>query len=421
MKLLYLPLLVTAMALAQAPPIAPDNGEPTSANVNCRYTVESVEVPHSLSKRLSRNLKRDIDGLVGQHFDPQFVDTLAGRIRKEVHVLVAHRVEKGQQPEHVRVVYETKERRWDEDEARVTKLAYNSKQGTSAGFEAGFNAGRNNRFEAGVLTDADSLLERESGYNLGYIRQFGEHVRLRFEFESTHQQWNPATETALLDRPDVPGVYRERYRMDPALVILLAPGLSLTTGLSFQHFQTQFPAARYEAANAVTTTLRHRRHWGTDPSAGQEWDAGYSLRAATSLLDSDHAYLRHELEARYTFREGPHVLTVRALGGVVGDEAPLFERFSLGDSRNLRGWNKFDVAPLGGTRVAYGSLQYTYRRFGAFYDTGSVWDKRTEGRVRQSAGLLVALNREKEGPYLAVGFPLRGSNIVPIFVIGMNF
>jgi hypothetical protein len=431
MKLLCLSSLLflvpVVRLLAQSPPAEPvaDNQastpESSAANVNCRYKVESVEVPRTISKRLSRSLKRDLENLVGQNFDPQSVDTLGTRIRKEVHVLVAHRVEKGDQPEHVKVVYEPRERRWDEDDARVTQLAYHSKQGTSAGLQVGFDVGRDNRFDAGILSDADRLLERASGYNLGYTRRIGERVRIRFEFESLHQQWNAATQTALLARNDVPGIYRERYRMDPAVVVLLARGLSLTAGLSFQHFQTQFPAARLEASNAVTTTLRHRRHWGTDSSAGHEWDAGYSLRAATSLLDSDFAYLRHHLDARYSFRQGAHALTVRALGGIVGEDAPLFERFTLGDSRTLRGWNKFDVAPLGGSRMAYGSLQYTWHRCGAFYDTGSVSDRRTPARLRQSAGIILALDKEQEGLYLAVGFPVRGAGFAPVFVIGMNF
>jgi hypothetical protein len=285
----------------------------------------------------------------------------------------------------------------------------------------GFDAGAN-RFEFGTESDADTLLERAAGYNLGYSRRFNDRVRLRFEFESLHQQWDPATETALLSRSDVPGIYRERYRMDPAVMILLAPGLSLTTGLSFQHFQTQFPAARYEAANALTTTLRHRGHWqASDSSAGHEWDAGYSLRAATSLLDSDYAYTRQSFNLRYSVRYGRQYFTFRAEGGTVSDRAPLFERFTLGDSRTLRGWNKFDVAPLGGTSSVYGSLQYVYRHVGAFYDTGSVWDRRTAVRVRHSAGVLLALNGDREGPYLALGFPLRNGNFVPLFIIGMNF
>ena len=99
---------------------------------------------------------------------------------------------------------------------------------------------------------------------------------------------------ALQSRPDVPGIYRERFRMDPSVVVLITPNLSLSTGVSIQHFQTQFPAARFEAANAVVTTLRHRRRWQSSGSvAGHELDAGYSLRAATNLFDSDFVYTRH--------------------------------------------------------------------------------------------------------------------------------
>ncbi|MBC7925590.1 MAG: BamA/TamA family outer membrane protein [Bryobacteraceae bacterium] len=398
--------------------------EPSAAgNVNSRYLIESVEMSRPIRNRISRSVRREVEALVGQRFDPGTVTTLAERIRKDIHLLVKHRVEKGVQPEHIKVVYESRERRWDEDDAKVTKLAYHQKQGVTGGLEVGFNAGSSNRFEAGLQSDSDTLLERSAGYSLGYVRRLGERVRLRFEFESLHQQWNRATELALVDRSDVPGLYRERYRMDPAIVILLGPGLSLTTGLSFQHFQTQYPAARYEASNAVLTTLRHRRQWdGSDDSAGQEWDAGYSLRAATSLLDSDYAYLRHQFDARYSVKYGGHMLTARGLGGIAGERAPLFERFTLGDSRTLRGWNKFDVAPLGGTRAAHGSVQYTWKHAGAFYDAGSVWDRRTAARVRHSAGFLLALETdEAAGPYIAVGFPIRNGSVAPLFILGMNF
>jgi len=250
----------------------------------------------------------------------------------------------------------------------------------------------------------------------------GGHAKLRFEFESLHEAWNPATQTALLSRPDVPGIYRERYRLDPAVVIMLGHGLSLTAGLSFQHLQVQFPAASYEAANAVTTTLRHRRRWQTsNSSAGHEWDAGYSLRAATSLLGTDYAYTRHLLDVRYAVRYGRQYFQFRGLAGTVSERAPLFERFTLGDSRTLRGWNKFDIAPLGGTRTLYGSVQYMYKNIGGFYDTGAVWDRQITARVRHAAGVLVALDSDHQGPFLAVGFPLRGGNVIPLLILGMNF
>jgi hypothetical protein len=107
--------------------------------------------------------------------------------------------------------------------------------------------------------------------------------------------------------------------------------------------------------------------------------------------------------------------------GPMSERAPLFERFTLGDSRTLRGWNKFDVAPLGGTRTGYGSVQYMYRNIGGFYDAGAVWDKTVPARTHHSAGVLLALNDGEQGPFLAIGFPLRSGSVVPLLIIGMNF
>lgn len=401
--------------------LATDTDLPPGANINSRYKVESVELSKTIDKRISRGLRDEIDGLVGHNFDPQIVSDLAGRIRGEVHVVVNHRVERGLQPEHVRVVYEARERRWDEKDAEVTKLAYHQKQGWTAGLELGFDV-RDNRFEFGFQSDADRLLERYAGVNAGYTRRFGEHVQLQFDFQTLHQQWNPATELALQSRPDVPGIYRERYSMEPQLVFLITPELSLSAGVSIQHFQTQFPAARFEAANAVVTTLRHRRRWrSNDSAAGQELDAGYSLRAATRSLDSDFVYARHAFDASYSFRDGRHLVTLRGLAGVISGDAPLFERFALGDSRTLRGWNKFDIDPLGGSRVAHGSVGYRYRAIGVFYDTGAVWDRNENADTKHSVGVTVASGALHDGPYLTVAFPLRNGGFTPLFILGMNF
>ena len=66
-----------------------------------------------------------------------------------------------------------------------------------------------------MQSDSDRLLERFAGYNLGVSGAIGDRVRLRFDFESFHQQWNATTLRALDERPDVPGIYRERYHMAP--------------------------------------------------------------------------------------------------------------------------------------------------------------------------------------------------------------
>jgi outer membrane protein assembly factor BamA len=120
----------------------------------------------------------------------------------------------------------------------------------------------------------------------------------------------------------------------------------------------------------------------------------------------------------YYFSEGHHHVIVRGMAGTIGGRPPLFERFSLGDTHTLRGWNKFDVAPLGGTRMAHASAGYRYRVIGVFYDVGSVWDHNETADAKHSVGVTVA---SREGPYLSVAFPLRGGAFVPVFMMGMNF
>jgi outer membrane protein assembly factor BamA len=101
----------------------------------------------------------------------------------------------------------------------------------------------------------------------------------------------------------------------------------------------------------------------------------------------------------------------------LGGHAPLFERFALGDSATLRGWNKFDLDPVGGSRVIHGSIDYRYAFFHAFYDTGAVWDRTQDREQKQSAGV----GFKVEGFQLAVAFPIRAGHTEPVFLAGMNF
>lgn len=420
MRVLTLATLIAMTCLWAEDDPGSSAAAPSPENVNSRYIVESVEFSGALTRKLSKPLRAEANRLVGENFDPSAVAELARRIREELHVVVTHRVEKGLQPEHVKVVYEGKPRRWDEDDAKVTKLAYHQKLGWTGGLEVGTEIHRN-RFEFGIQTDADRLVERYAGLNVGFSRPLAtDRVRLRFEFEASHQQWNPATQAALEERPDVPGIYRERFSMEPSVVVLLTPALSASAGFSIQHFQTQFPAAHLEASNAVMATLRHRRRWGSSGStAGHELDAGYSLRAATNLLDSDFVYTRHAADGRYALKYGHSMVTLRASVGTITGRAPLFDRFSIGNSQTLRGWNRFDVDPLGGSRMAHGSVQYRYRWIGVFYDTGAVWDREEEVDGKHSTGVVIALGRK--GPYLTVGIPLRTASVYPLFMMSMNF
>lgn len=405
------------------------NQEP-SVNVNTRYTVESVEVRAREKHRISRALQQDLDSLVGEKLDQGKLDSLTRRIARELDARrVVQRLARGTRPEHVAVIFEAISKRANFD-VSVPKFVYHSKQGWTASGDASVTV-HDNRFGFGILSDGDTLLERFAGLRAHYDRKriFTDRVRLAFDFESFHQQWNRATLEALAANPDVPGVYRNRYNFQPALSLHPARSLTLEVGASFQRFQTQFPAARKEAANAVISTLRFRRRWEVS-EASHVLEAGYNLRAATRTLDSDYVYARHAFTAAWRYYQGRQALRAEFQGGLIGGRAPLFERFVLGNSSTLRGWSKWDLDPLGGRRAAHGSLEYDYSILRVLYDTGSVWDTRRDSRVRHSLGLGLHIHTKRrsdsesereQGFTLAVAFPLKEGRAEPIFMIGMNF
>jgi outer membrane protein assembly factor BamA len=103
-------------------------------------------------------------------------------------------------------------------------------------------------------------------------------------------------------------------------------------------------------------------------------------------------------------------------GGITGTP-PLFERFSLGDSTTLRGWDKYEIAPAGGTRVVHSSVEYGFRGIAVFLDVGSVWDEATERKVRVSTGLGF-----RAGPaFFTLGFPLNTDNLRTVVSLGIRF
>lgn len=109
------------------------------------------------------------------------------------------------------------------------------------------------------------------------------------------------------------------------------------------------------------------------------------------------------------------MLVTAMAGGITGD-APLFERFALGDSTTLRGWDKYDIAPAGGDRMVHASVEYAFRGIAVFLDVGSVWDEGRTRDVRVSTGLGF-----QAGPaFLTVGFPLNTDNLGAAIALGLR-
>ena len=397
-------------------PDEPPDQETGPTNVNTRLIVESVQVSGQGSAKLSDPLRSDLNQVAGQNFDPPLLERLRDRIKQELKVPeVRMHVAKGGTPDHVIVDFEIgaeHEKRFDLDLAR---FLYHSKQGWSGQGHATVNVNQN-AFSFGMVSDGDRLSERYAGIQAGYERKhvFTDRLQLRFDFSSYHEQWNEAT--LLQAAPS--DIYRTRTQFSPTATVVIFEPLVISFGVDFARYRLSLPIAKTESSNAVVTTLRYHQRWGSAADQGEhDLSASYSLREGTQVLESDPVFTRHKAEARYRFRRGHQDLSIGFLAGKISGLAPLFERFVLGNAETLRGWNKFDLDPLGGSHVVHGSIDYSYRYFLVFYDTGAVWDRPDEREQKQSLGL----GCKKSGFQLAVAFPVKSGTVNPVFYAGMNF
>jgi len=146
-------------------------------------------------------------------------------------------------------------------------------------------------------------------------------------------------------------------------------------------------------------------------------DAAYTLRAATKLLGTDFAYTSHVVGLHYRVAHGKHQVIDQVQAGSIGGQAPLADRFVAGNSYYLRGWNKYDIDPIGGNRLVHNSIEYRYGPFQVFYDTGAVWDSGQPATPRHSVGVGF-----KESIFsLALAFPVKSGHVEPIVMIGMIY
>ncbi|HWR49945.1 MAG TPA: BamA/TamA family outer membrane protein [Bryobacteraceae bacterium] len=410
-------LVTTALLLASCGGLRAQ--DPPDTNVNERYRIESVDVVGVQRSRLSSAVRGQMQALVGEHFKEDRLDPILDRLLKDFpEYTVTRKVSRGEKPDHVKVVFEMElAGRGDRFDLSGPRALYHSRHGWTGELDATVRVSTS-EFTVGILSDGDRLLERYAGVIARYEnRSLGtDAVRLAFDFESLHQVWNGATLRALDNQQEIPGIYRTRQNFQPAVTVVPVRGLKATAGVSFQRFQQQFPAAHTEAANAVMGTLRYDRSLESTGPNSHRLGAGYGLRAATKTLESDYVYARHTAEADYELYHGAHKLSLRFNAGVMNGRAPLFERFVLGNSSTLRGWNKYDVAPLGGDRVVHNSTEYRYRVMRVFYDTGAVWKKGDEAEVKHSAGAGLQF-----GDFaMLVAFPIKNGRAVPVFMLGLN-
>jgi outer membrane protein assembly complex protein YaeT len=121
--------------------------------------------------------------------------------------------------------------------------------------------------------------------------------------------------------------------------------------------------------------------------------AAVHLEQAGKFLGGAYDYYEVTTEGRIYRSLGPVVLAAQARAGSIdawGDPTvfvPFFKRYFLGGAGNLRGWGRYDVAPLTDTGLPIGGHTFTnfsvearlpiWGKLGGvlFFDGGNVWDK----------------------------------------------
>ena len=406
------PISAQPIALAEASSFAEDSAP---MNVNARYTVESANVIGWRVKRLSDGLRAKIDGLLGEKYDHPRVEVLRQAIEQELHVPgVTVKVGKGAVPDNVVVTFEVPRSHQQDVNFNIARFLYDSKTGfTGEGTATAFFHG--NAFTFGLVSDGDTQLERFAGIRAAFERRnlWRDRLGVRFTFASYHDQWNAATISASPDE-----IYRTREVYEPEALLVLTPALELDFGFRISRYRLAAPVANTESSNAVVSTLRYHQRWGSETDeVEQEALASYDLTAATKMLGSDPLYTRNMINATYRVKRRHNSLELVFAAGKITGVAPLFDRFVLGNASTLRGWSKFVLDPLGGSRIVHGSINYAYRKFQAFYDAGAIWDRPQQREAKQSAGVGFKANRCQ----LAVAFPFKSGGLDPVFYAGMNF
>jgi hypothetical protein len=398
-------------------------------NINSRYIVDAVEIGGTFKAKISDSLNTDLQGMVGKNLDNTRADELRDRIVKENgsdEVYVSRKLRRGSSPQHVKIVYEVEKAANSIGFSASTGGVYHSRQGFSIP-DLKFSAEWSEipgRIWGQIENDPHPLIERYAGWT-GGVSLRSKPARFDVSYSSFRAQWKENTLQADAQSGDSPGLYRLRDTVATSLTASLPLRLSAMGGVDFVELQMQTPTLGFQKANAVKGSLSSLNIRQTESGSGShsfEWM--YEIRSGTKSLDSDFVYTRHEWNAGYWYRrDSKPVFHASFLAGRATGTAPMFERFSLGNATTLRGWNKYEINPLGGNRVVHGSAEYTYKFLTGFYDVGSVWTAGQPGTTRHSVGFRLGWNAGcTDNPFclfsLTVGFPLNGPQR-PAFIVGM--
>jgi hypothetical protein len=417
-----------------------DNNE-LKTNINSRYTVDSVDVTGSYKARISDGLKSDLQSMVGKNLDNKRADELRDRILNENTseeerdaISITRKLRRSDSPQHMKILYEVNKRGRND-------VGFNFHIGSGGTYHSrqGFRPPDHDvsaywsripgKFRFVISNDPNPLIERFAGWTIGY-NAGTRTIRFNAAYSSFRTQWKENTLQAAAQTPGAPGLYRLRDTIDTYVRFTLPRQVKLTGGVELIELQMQSPVTGFQKSRVLKGSLEgnHSTPALESGTVTHTFKWNYDVRTGTRELGSDFAYTRHQLTADYTYAfSSKSWITTSFLAGRAGGNAPMFERFSLGNVTRLRGWNKYEINPLGGNRVLYGSGSYTYSFVTGFYDIGSAWDGGQNSITRQSVGFTLYMpnckGTQRINPLcwvsVTAGFPIHGGGTRPSLIRGM--
>ena len=412
------------------------------ANINARYVVESVSVTPKFQSSLPKPVLDELQALKGKRLNPEEGERLSKKIADSLtgygELDVKPRFERGSQPGQLRVIFDVTETGFWLGFHRlgvspVPKFVYHAYQGWSTAVDIPIG-GDDLQFTFGfAIANEDDLLEQYSGVRIRFASRNVGTKRLGAGIELSHygQSWREATLFAVAADPTIPQAYDGRTTVEPNLTFAFNRHLRVSGGVSVSELETLEPldvldppdpveldeSGQSMMASTGVFSAAFDQRWPAGPGRSHELTGSYELRVSSEGLGSDLDYTRHLAIANYRFRTGRSSLIAGARFGRSHGEVPLFERFAIGDTSTLRGWNKFDINPAGGTRLIYSTLEYRWRCAAVFVDAGSVWDPTTQSSMKWSTGFGCHGNKW----FLTLGIPLNADDVNATFMMGVRF
>ena len=354
-----------------------------------KNTVESVEIKGIPRSRLSDSLNSELQKMVGKQVDQLEIDHLLGKLKSELKqdYEVSKHLDGGTKASQTRVRYQVELIPWLPARTPEGVFAYHQKQGLTVVCCGEDFIGK--YLTLNVAFDGDSLTERYKGLNIGVeSRHLGtRHLGARVEFTTYGIQWKNQSRLAVGSVPALGGLYRSRETVAPSLAYAFNRHVYVTGGANLAEIEMEGPSTHWRSVHEGVASIHYDSKQIKRGESSYQSIASYEVRTGARNIGSSFSFTRHTLDHSSTVKAGKNTLRLSVMGGKITGNAPLFERFTLGNTETLRGWNKYDIAPLGGDHVWHTSAAYRFSDVGVFFDQGAIWGNGAARKTRRSVGL----------------------------------